>query len=51
MMPFVLPEKDDSLEHEMGTLKDLISNCKVEGTAVQAFELFLYVAVKIWKRC
>lgn len=36
---------------EMGTLKDFLSNCKVAGTAVQAFELFLYVAVKIWKRC
>lgn len=31
-------------------LKDFLSNCKVTDIAVQAFELFLYVAVKIWKR-
>jgi len=36
---------------EMGTPKDFLSNCKVADIAVQAFELFLHVVVKIWKRC
>lgn len=36
---------------EMGTLKYFLSSCKVADTAVQAFELFLYVPVQIWKRC
>lgn len=36
---------------EMGILKYFLSSCKVAGTAVQAFELFLYVPVQIWKRC